>query len=73
MNFELLIENVRDAVIDWNDAIFFDTAPKIIDGTTNNRLDKEDDEVYYHIVGGIYDPQFGCFGIAPTISSKIKV
>ena len=46
LTFELLISNVRDAIIDWDggDLAF----EEIVDGLVSGRLSKEDYEVRYH-------------------------
>lgn len=67
MNFELLIANVRDAVVDWEEPQFFNTFKEIIDGINDGKLKREDYEINYHILGGVWDPSYRDFNMRTII------
>ena len=56
LTFENLVCNVRDAIIDWEEPFTYNTVPEILAGIESGRLNKDDYEVNYHIMGGVYDP-----------------
>ncbi len=49
LTFEVLVSNVRDAIIDWDGGDL--TFQEIIDGLASGRLSKEDYKVHYHYEG----------------------
>lgn len=55
IGFEILINSVRDANVDWDDFYSPSTIKEVIDGVNSGRLNGEDYEIRYSILGGVYD------------------
>lgn len=70
MTFEVLIQNVSDAIIDWDHPYSFNTFREISEGISDGRLKREDYEITYHIMGGVYDPQFGDYKMSTILSKQ---
>jgi uncharacterized protein YutD len=68
VGFEILINNVRDAVLCWDQEDFFDTFSNILDGIDRGVLKKEDYEIRYSLMGGIYDPRLGEYNMQRLIT-----